>query len=426
MFVLALPLAARPRPARRCIAFVGGLSAATAMVIVETVALAIMVSNDIVVPLVLQRPRRRCSPARRRRPAAADSPARRDLRHPAARLSVLPLGRRRAARLDRPAVLRRRRAARAGLLRRPDLAARHRARRHGRHDASASWSGPTRCCCRASPTPASSSPAFSADGPFGIAMLRPQALFGLDCRRWCTAWSGASALNVLAYVAFSLGARADPIERLQADLFVPPSLAPIAPSFRLWRSSVTVEELTHDGRALSRRGAHAHARSTSFAAEPRHQPRPDSARPTFELLRYRRASAGLGHRRGIVAAGAVAAAAQARRSSTKAALKLLDDANAAIQYNREILQTALDHVRQGIAVFDKDCRLICWNRQFGEILDLPPELDPRRRRARRDRALQRRARRLGAGEPTTLVASGSTATSPAASRSSSASPTAAW
>ena len=60
-----------------------------------------------------------------------------------------------------------------------------------------------------------------------------------------------------------------------------------------------------------------------------------------------------------------------RTVSTKAALKLLDDANAAIHYNREILQTALDHVRQGIAVFDKDLSLVCWNRQFGEIFDLP-------------------------------------------------------
>ena len=58
-----------------------------------------------------------------------------------------------------------------------------------------------------------------------------------------------------------------------------------------------------------------------------------------------------------------------RTVSTKAALKLLDDANAAIHYNREILQTALEHVSEGIAVFDKDLQLICWNRQFGEILD---------------------------------------------------------
>ena len=54
MFVLALPLAAHST-LMTVIAFVGGLSAATAMVIVESVALAIMVSNDIVVPLLLQR-----------------------------------------------------------------------------------------------------------------------------------------------------------------------------------------------------------------------------------------------------------------------------------------------------------------------------------------------------------------------------------
>ncbi len=45
----------RDAPLLSIAVFVGGLSAGTAMVIVECVALAIMVSNDIVVPLVLQR-----------------------------------------------------------------------------------------------------------------------------------------------------------------------------------------------------------------------------------------------------------------------------------------------------------------------------------------------------------------------------------
>src|SRR5437764_5812134 len=54
MYVLALPLRAGSE-LLALTAFVGGLSAATAMVIVETVALAIMASNDIVVPFVLQR-----------------------------------------------------------------------------------------------------------------------------------------------------------------------------------------------------------------------------------------------------------------------------------------------------------------------------------------------------------------------------------
>src|ERR1700704_168124 len=54
MYVLALPMEGNS-PLLSIIVFVGGLSAATAMVIVECVALSIMVSNDIVVPLVLQR-----------------------------------------------------------------------------------------------------------------------------------------------------------------------------------------------------------------------------------------------------------------------------------------------------------------------------------------------------------------------------------
>src|ERR1700712_2170116 len=54
MYVLALPIEANS-PLLSIIVFIGGLSAATAMVIVECVALSIMVSNDIVVPLVLQR-----------------------------------------------------------------------------------------------------------------------------------------------------------------------------------------------------------------------------------------------------------------------------------------------------------------------------------------------------------------------------------
>jgi signal transduction histidine kinase len=56
----------------------------------------------------------------------------------------------------------------------------------------------------------------------------------------------------------------------------------------------------------------------------------------------------------------------------RGALKLLDEASAALQYNRDLLQTAIDHVRDGIGVFDRDLRLICWNRRFRGTLDLAP------------------------------------------------------
>jgi signal transduction histidine kinase/CheY-like chemotaxis protein len=209
------------------------------------------------------------------------------------------------------------------------------------------------------------------DGPWGIAMLRPQHLLWLDLPPLVHGVVWSLILNIVCYIGVSLRREPTPIERLQANLFVPSDLAPIAPSFRLWRSSVTVEEL---GQTVSRYLGEERTRTAfeSFAASQRISIEPkDEA--DFRLVR---------HAEHILASAIGAASSRLvlslllrkRTVSTKAALKLLDDANAAIQYNREILQTALDHVRQGIAVFDKDLQLICWNRQFGDILDLPPSL----------------------------------------------------
>jgi signal transduction histidine kinase len=56
------------------------------------------------------------------------------------------------------------------------------------------------------------------------------------------------------------------------------------------------------------------------------------------------------------------------------ALRLLDEASAALEYNRDLLQHALDHARQGITVFDDQLRLLCWNREFQELFGLPGNL----------------------------------------------------
>ena len=52
-FVLSLPLA-HGQPALALLVFIGGLSAATGMVIVETIAVSTMVCNDLVMPLLLR------------------------------------------------------------------------------------------------------------------------------------------------------------------------------------------------------------------------------------------------------------------------------------------------------------------------------------------------------------------------------------
>ena len=369
MYVLALPLQAGSS-ILTIAAFVGGLSAATAMVIVELVALSIMVSNDIVVPLVLQR--REALISGREDVGSLLLVVRRIAIFAIVALAYMYY--RSAGETQLAAI---------GLLSFAAIAQLAPAFFGGlfwrRGTAAGAIAGMTSGILVWGYTlllPSFADIGFIGEhvlknGPWGIALLRPQHLFGLDMSPLVHGVVWSLAVNVLAYVGFSLRRAPSPIERLQANLFVPSELAPIAPSFRLWRSSVTVAELTQTiARYLG--DTRTRAAFESFAAANRISLEPgDEA--DFRLMRYAE----------HILASAIGAASsrlvlslllRKRTVSTKAALKLLDDANAAIQYNREILQTALDHVRQGIAVFDKDQQLICWNRQFGDILDLPPSL----------------------------------------------------
>jgi Na+/proline symporter/signal transduction histidine kinase/ActR/RegA family two-component response regulator len=369
MFVLALPLKAHSE-LFALIAFVGGLSAATAMVIVESVALAIMVSNDIVMPLVLKR-----RAARSGEPSDAGAQLLTVRRIAIFAILFFAYVYYRSAGAAQLASI--------GLLSMAAIAQLTPAFFGGlvwrRGTARGAIAGMTAGILVWAYTLLLPS-IFDAgivgerilnDGPFGLAWLRPQALFGLDLAPLVHGVVLSLLANIVLYVGCSLGRRPTAIERVQADVFVPSSLAPIAPSFRLRRASVTIEELTA---TIARYLGEERTRESflSFAASRRVSLEPQ-AEADFQLLQYGE----------YLLASAIGAASsrlvlslllRKRTVSTKAALKLLDDANAAIHYNREILQTALDHVRQGIAVFDKDLALVCWNRQFGEIFDLPHAL----------------------------------------------------
>ena len=369
MFVLALPLQSGSG-LFTIIAFVGGLSAATAMVIVESVALSIMVSNDLVIPFVLKRRERLLSG--RENIGSLLLTVRR-----IAIFSILLLayvyyrsaGEAQLASiglLSFAAIAQLAPAFFGGLLWRRATAA----------GAIAGMTAGFLVWAYTLLLPTLSDigivgERILTDGPWGLSMLRPQHLFGLDVPPLVHGVIWSLLFNVLGYIGFSLHRQPSPIERLQANTFVPSDLTPIAPSFRLWRSSVTVEELTttiarYLGEARTRSAFESFAVANRISLESK-----DDA--DFRLVRYAEhiLASALG---GASSRLVLSLLLRKRTVSTKAALKLLDDANAAIQYNREILQTALDHVRQGIAVFDKDLQLICWNRQFGEILDLPPSL----------------------------------------------------
>jgi Na+/proline symporter/signal transduction histidine kinase len=366
MYVLALPIGAGSS-VMSVIVFIGGLSAATAMVIVECVALAIMVSNDIIVPLVLQRGA--SSPAARpdfggfllkvRRAAIFAIMLMAYFYYQAlANIHLVAIGL-----LSFAAIAQLAPAFFAGLIWRRGTA---RGALGGMLVGFAVWAYTLFLPSFADVYPLGT--AWLKEGLFGIVALRPQNLFGSDLPPLIHGVLWSLSLNVLTYVVLSLWRQPTSIERLQADLFVQSELTPMTPNFKRWRTTVTVQDLLSTvaqylGPDRALQSFEAFAASNRINIE-------RGAPADFQLLR---------HAEHLIASSIGAASSRLvmslllrkRAVSAKAALKLLDDAHAALHFNREILQTALDHVRQGIAVFNPDLQLICSNRQFGEILDLP-------------------------------------------------------
>lgn len=209
------------------------------------------------------------------------------------------------------------------------------------------------------------------DGPFGLSFLAPSHLMSADVPILVQGVAISLFLNTGAVILISLLREASPIERLQASLFTKPETTASGPGFKLWRSSVSVEDLRStvarylgDERTARAFRAFEEQRTSAFL------PDQEADAHTIRFAEQLLASA-----IGAASSRLVLSLMLRRRNvSTEAALKLLDDASAAIQYSRTLLQHGLDHTRQGVTVFDQELRLMCWNRAFQDLFGLPPDL----------------------------------------------------
>lgn len=68
----------------------------------------------------------------------------------------------------------------------------------------------------------------------------------------------------------------------------------------------------------------------------------------------------------------IAAALAGGSRAPEDVVRMLDEASQAVQFNRELLQITLDNIDQGVAVVDHDLQLVAWNRRYVEMFDLPP------------------------------------------------------
>ncbi len=373
MTVLALPLQAGSGLVA-LVTFVGGLSAATAMVIVDTVAVSIMVSNHLVLPLVL-----------RRRAFAAEGRAGKEpgnlggfvlvIRRTAivaitllayayyqvagdAELASIGLLSFAAVTQIAPAFF-------GGLVWRRGTEAGANA---GLAIGLAAWAYTLIIPVFVTGT---GWEGLLTDGPFGLAALNPVALAGTDLPRLTHGVLWSLGLNIAAFVAVSLLRPAGALERIQAAAFVGETTMPISPSLRLFRASVSVDDLRSVvGRFL---GHDRTGRSFAGFARSRATVLDGRAEADIHLLRYAEhlLASAIGAASSRLALSLVL---RGRNLSTKAALRLLDEASAAMQHNRDLLQHALDHAQQGITVLDADLRLLCWNQAFVDLYEFPPDL----------------------------------------------------
>ena len=183
-------------------------------------------------------------------------------------------------------------------------------------------------------------PAWLQGGPFGIAWLAPEGFFGL------TGWSPlgravAASLFVGTFTTLLLSAWHRPVASLGRRRLDARSLDNVA---RRFLPATQVEHLLARGRdaeteierALSSVLGSASARVLLDAAR---RDATDAGRPGADL-------------------------------DTVAAI--VGEASQDLRFNQRVLEAALENMSQGISVVDAELRLVAWNRRYAELFGYPP------------------------------------------------------
>ncbi|MEO6699213.1 MAG: PAS-domain containing protein [Paraperlucidibaca sp.] len=362
--VLALPLAANHQ-ALAVFAFIGGFSAAAGMIIVASVALSTMITNDLIVPILLRSRRFGQRLALRllliRRLSIIG-------------LTLLGYGYYRV--IEEFSQL-----ASVGLLSFSAVAQFAPALLAGLF-----WRGGSRQGVMTGLIVGTSVWAYTlmmpamlpamgfnsswlSQGPFGLSWLQPQALFyleGWDPLTHGVFWSLLA--NISCFVVVSLRFRPGISEQLESSYFLDPFTAPSQQLHTEEWQRVPLSEL----HALASRILGEEATNQAFE---------QFARGRGQQLDLRRsASRAWVHFTERLLAGAMGAASS--RAILTTALRgsgleigqvvaLLDQSSQLQRFNRGVLNTMMEHIEQGISVVDAEMRLVAWNRRYIELFDYP-------------------------------------------------------
>ncbi|RLQ22816.1 response regulator [Seongchinamella sediminis] len=349
------------------VAFIGGISAATGMVIVATVSLAIMITNEVIAPIVMR--------LNARSPAAVlklgDSLRR--IRQ------ITIVGILACAWLVTQQIMSITWLAQIGFisflaaaqLAPPMLAGLYWRQAHGWGAIAGLLLGLLLwfyCAVLTSVLPAESD--ILRFGPLGIDWLSPVKLFGLEAQHqlaYATGWSLCA--NTLALVALSLLLRPSRADVRQSRLFIENHTDQALDEDKDYELSlIRVSQLQA---LLPPFVEHDELVAMWQRFEDSYQQRllPGDRAPVFVVSQVEAVLARI-----IGATSAHQAMEQLERSQQlefSDLASMVTDASRLHTFNRELLQTTVESLLQGVSVVDKELRLVAWNKRYEEMFDYP-------------------------------------------------------
>ena len=179
----------------------------------------------------------------------------------------------------------------------------------------------------------------------------------------------ALCANVCCYISFSLAAHERLIDKIQAAAFVnPKEQATLAK-----RLNKNVKASVYDFKVLLQTFLGVQ-RSNQLLGHYSlsHDIDDNNAHPTPEFIAYCERSL-----TGVLGASSAQAlvhtVASGKQMAFEEVVNFFDETTQALQFNQNLLYTSLENLSHGISVVDKDLKLVAWNKRYSEMFNYPED-----------------------------------------------------
>lgn len=202
-------------------------------------------------------------------------------------------------------------------------------------------------------------------GAFGLLWLKPTALFGITAFDAVSHGVFLSLLaNVLCYFSISALGHRSVGEKLQAELFVNKSQ-------RQFERDLSIDDLYNLLLRFIDQNAADDFLSYTKSTASSHTNKTDTRH--HKLIEYTRIQLS-----GVLGSASTRMVMKAASTSDDVPLEdvvsIVDEANQMFRFNRELLQSGVENIEQGICVVDADMRVVAWNQRYIQLLNYPEGL----------------------------------------------------